>query len=100
MTFYSHTLNPTQNKILPQLTFTKPQFYLGGGTALTLQLGHRTSVDFDFYAPPQIRQSTNGANHKSTLSRHRYFLKTTGKHPPFRCYGDRGFSFLLSLPPS
>lgn len=51
MAFYSHILNPTQNKILPQLSFTKPQFYLGGGTALALQLGHRTSVDFDFYAP-------------------------------------------------
>lgn len=50
MAFYSHILNTTQNKILPQLTFTKPQFYLGGGTALALQLGHRTSVDFDFYA--------------------------------------------------
>lgn len=51
MAFYSHILNPTQNKILPLLKFTKPQFYLGGGTALALQLGHRTSVDFDFYAP-------------------------------------------------
>ncbi len=50
MVFYPHILNPTQNKILPRLSFTKPEFYLGGGTALALQLGHRTSVDFDFYA--------------------------------------------------
>ena len=26
-------------------------FYLAGGTALALHLGHRTSVDFDFYSP-------------------------------------------------
>lgn len=26
-------------------------FYLAGGTALALQLGHRTSVDFDFFSP-------------------------------------------------
>lgn len=26
-----------------------PDFYLGGGTALALQLGHRISVDFDFF---------------------------------------------------
>ena len=24
-------------------------FYLAGGTALAIQIGHRTSVDFDFY---------------------------------------------------
>src|SRR3989344_5684537 len=51
MVFYPHILNPTQNEILPRLSFTKSEFYLGGGTALALQLGHRTSVDFDFYAP-------------------------------------------------
>ncbi len=26
-------------------------FYLAGGTALALQLGHRTSIDFDFFSP-------------------------------------------------
>lgn len=26
-------------------------FFLAGGTALALQLGHRTSVDFDFFSP-------------------------------------------------
>ena len=51
MAFYPHILSSTQNEILPRLSFTKPEFYLGGGTALALQLGHRTSVDFDFYAP-------------------------------------------------
>ncbi len=54
MVFYSHILNTVQAQILPKLSFTKPQFYLGGGTALALQLGHRTSVDFDFYAPKKF----------------------------------------------
>jgi hypothetical protein len=26
-------------------------FYLAGGTALALQIGHRVSVDFDFFSP-------------------------------------------------
>lgn len=43
-------LNNKQREILPQLSFLK-DFYLAGGTALALQIGHRTSVDFDFYAP-------------------------------------------------
>lgn len=31
-----------------------PQFYLGGGTALALQIGHRISVDFDFFSEQEI----------------------------------------------
>jgi hypothetical protein len=27
------------------------RFYLAGGTALALQLGHRLSVDLDFFSP-------------------------------------------------
>jgi len=43
-------LNKKQKEVLPQLSFLK-NFYLAGGTALALQIGHRTSVDFDFYTP-------------------------------------------------
>lgn len=44
-------LDPTRKKLLPKLAFIKSHgFYLAGGTALALQLGHRTSVDFDFYS--------------------------------------------------
>jgi hypothetical protein len=35
--------------ILPKLSFLKDRFYLAGGTGLALQLGHRDSVDFDFF---------------------------------------------------
>ncbi len=38
---------------------TAESFYLAGGTALALQIGHRTSVDLDFFSPnediPSIR---------------------------------------------
>ncbi len=37
--------------MLPRLAVFKTQFYLAGGTALALQIGHRTSVDFDFFTP-------------------------------------------------
>ncbi len=43
-------LSRKQVKLLEQLGFLKKYgFYLAGGTALTLQIGHRTSLDFDFY---------------------------------------------------
>jgi len=45
-------LSRKQLKLLEQLGFLKKHgFYLAGGTALALQIGHRTSLDFDFYIP-------------------------------------------------
>jgi len=35
--------------LLPSLGVFKRDFYLAGGTALALQIGHRVSVDFDFF---------------------------------------------------
>lgn len=38
--------------LLPNLKFLKESsFYLAGGTALALYIGHRISIDFDFYTP-------------------------------------------------
>lgn len=39
-----------KNKILPAQT------YLAGGTSLALQIGHRISVDFDFFTPTTFNQ--------------------------------------------
>ena len=35
--------------LLPKLAELKDRFYLAGGTAVALYLGHRDSVDFDFF---------------------------------------------------
>lgn len=43
-------LNNNQKKIIKKIDFFGNKFYLAGGTALALQLGHRTSADFDFYS--------------------------------------------------
>lgn len=43
-------LPPTQLKLWPQLSAIPSQFILYGGTAIALQLGHRQSVDFDFFS--------------------------------------------------
>lgn len=48
---HSNILNKNQLSILQKLKLPKPPgFYLAGGTALALQIGHRTSIDFDFYS--------------------------------------------------
>ena len=47
---YYNILSNKQREILPSLGFLKQrQVYLAGGTALALQIGHRSSIDFDFY---------------------------------------------------
>lgn len=43
-------LNNNQKKIIKRIDFLGNKFYLAGGTALALQIGHRTSADFDFYS--------------------------------------------------
>ena len=43
-------LPPPQLKLWPELGATPEPFTLYGGTALTVRLGHRTSLDFDFFS--------------------------------------------------
>jgi hypothetical protein len=42
-------LNENQLKLLPLLKKFKREFYLVGGTAVALQIGHRMSIDFDMF---------------------------------------------------
>src|SRR6266849_5597674 len=42
-------LPPAQRKLWNELSETPREFVLYGGTALALHLGHRHSIDFDFF---------------------------------------------------
>lgn len=50
-------LNRTQRRVLRALApfAGRRGFYLGGGTALALQLGHRESDDFDWFSSRRVR---------------------------------------------
>ena len=43
-------LDEERNKLLPMLTSFKEALYLADGTALALLIGHRDSVDLDFFS--------------------------------------------------
>lgn len=48
--FYPEILSKDQLEVFKGFEFLSNEgFYLAGGTALALQIGHRTSIDFDFY---------------------------------------------------
>ena len=53
---HTEALTEHSKKIFPLLP-QFPGFCLAGGTALALQIGHRVSVDFDFFSERQIEKS-------------------------------------------
>jgi len=54
---YLNILDKKRLEVLKRLGFTRElKMYLAGGTALALQIGHRTSVDFDFYIPKNFKK--------------------------------------------
>lgn len=55
-------LNQDQIELLPLLKEFKRTFYLVGGTAIALQIGHRRSIDFDLFRYETI-------NHKLILDK-------------------------------
>jgi len=57
--FHPHLeiLSPAQARLWRELSTLPDQFVLYGGTALALHLGHRNSVDFDFFAREPLNLS-------------------------------------------
>jgi hypothetical protein len=58
MKYYEEVLSVQQRQVLSQLgpLLTERQFYLAGGTALALHLGHRRSVDLGWFTPAQLAE--------------------------------------------
>lgn len=56
MGFHPEVLGAVQKRVLRQLgpVMTEWQFYLGGGTALAIHLGHRRSLDLDWLTGERI----------------------------------------------
>lgn len=51
---HKQILNPEQKNTLHLLKKFSNHFYLAGGTAIALQIGHRKSVDFDLFSAEKI----------------------------------------------
>jgi hypothetical protein len=56
VTLHPEVLGRDQRRVLERVAplVTARGFYLGGGTALALQLGHRTSVTFGWFREQQL----------------------------------------------
>lgn len=49
-------LNENQKNLLSLVALFKREFYLVGGTAIALQIGHRQSIDFDLFKEKKLRK--------------------------------------------
>jgi hypothetical protein len=50
-------LNQNQLELLPYLGSFNRSFYMVGGTAIALHLGHRRSIDFDLFTPSKLNKA-------------------------------------------
>ena len=78
-------LKSERQKIFEKLKYF-PEFYLVGGTALALQMGHRISVDFDLFSAKEIPASLLGKVKKVF----REFKIKAGRYKSFRAIEHRG----------
>ncbi len=67
--FYN-ILDEKRLALLPLFKTFKSDFYLGGGTALALQIGHRDSLDFDFFKEGGIDTKRLFDDLKEVFKRH------------------------------
>lgn len=70
---HEEVLNAAQRKLLPLMKQFKREYYLVGGTAIALHIGHRRSIDFDMFKSSAINHKRNldkiaasGFSHKVT----------------------------------
>ncbi|MGQ9556145.1 MAG: nucleotidyl transferase AbiEii/AbiGii toxin family protein [Anaerolineae bacterium] len=56
VSFYPEALSAAQSDVLRQLgpVMTERRFYLGGGTAVAIHLGHRQSLDLDWFSSERL----------------------------------------------
>lgn len=56
---HSEILNDKQMQLLPLMAQFRREYYLVGGTAIALFIGHRRSIDFDLFKPSAINHKRN-----------------------------------------
>lgn len=56
---HKEILSDNQLSLLPAMSQFKREYYLVGGTAIALYLGHRRSIDFDMFKPTAINHKKN-----------------------------------------
>ena len=70
---HEEILTKNQLELLPLIRIFNRSFYLVGGTAIALYLGHRQSIDFDLFNP----KTFNRKNIQNKILENNYFIDKT-----------------------
>ncbi|MBI4135418.1 nucleotidyl transferase AbiEii/AbiGii toxin family protein [Candidatus Uhrbacteria bacterium] len=108
---HKEILTAQQRRLLPALAFFKKDFYLVGGTALALYLGHRRSIDFDLFSRKEfsnkkiekilfketkIRQTVRDEDGEYTIIVNG--VQLTFVHYPFNVSATHWFGRVIKMP--
>ena len=63
---FKNILTANQLKLLPLVREFSRDYYLVGGTAIALHLGHRRSIDFDLFTSRRLKKQSI----RRTIGRH------------------------------
>ena len=55
---HNEILSPDQNKLLRFISGFSKEYYLVGGTAIALHIGHRQSIDFDLFTNSKVKRKS------------------------------------------
>jgi len=105
-------LTTEQDRLIPLIKRFNKKFYLVGGTAIALQLGHRRSIDFDLFNEDKLnRKSIRGKIQRSNFKINRIYAETTTEFTmiinkvkvtfyqyPFQIPHDYTFKDIISMP--
>jgi len=108
---HKEILSKEQTELLPLLKQFRQEFYLVGGTAIALQIGHRRSIDFDMFKyssikPKQILTKVTESGFPYLVTRRVTEqlnvtineVKFTFFEYPFNIEADNGLEDILRMP--
>ena len=109
---HTQIFNLNQTELLPLVKQFKKEFYLVGGTAIALHLGHRRSIDFDLFKynplkPKKIIETISGFEYPYIVTRRVteqlnvtvHDVKFTFFQYPFEINASEKLYDILRLPP-
>jgi hypothetical protein len=76
---HNEILSNNQKKLLPLVKQFQADFYLVGGTAIALHLGHRRSFDFDLFSPHPFNTQAIRTQIKKTAPITKTFIESQGE---------------------
>ncbi len=75
--FHKEILTEEQAKLLPLIRKFKRNYFLVGGTAIALQIGHRRSIDFDLFTSSEVSRKSL----ENMIIKERFKFKTLSQTP-------------------